>query len=156
MTSARGLGAAAALGVVPLVGTASSGVLRLEGCVPAPGAVGWVSLHLALTHPSAACPTGTAAIGGTPDATLAVVVTLALPALLGHAAALLAAWGALAAVRAVAGAVLAAVRRPVPERAADVPDGPRRGAVRRTAPAVSPRWLPRSAPRRGPPATALA
>jgi hypothetical protein len=158
MTSARGLGAVAALAVVPLVGAAAGGVLRVVGCVPAPGAAGWVGLHLALTHPSAACPSGTVAVGGTPEAALAVVVTLALPALLAHAGAVLAAWGAIAAVRSLARTVgaIACRRRPVPAPAAGVPDVPAPPAPVVVVRTVRSRLLPRSVPRRGPPAVAIA
>lgn len=144
------------LALVPFIGALAAGLLRVEGCVPAPGAIGWAGLHLALVHPSTACPAGTAAVGGSPGHTLALVVTLALPALAAHVAALAVVVGAAGVLRALRDTLAALTCRRVR------PALPSRPAARRLPlPAREPlvlrhAWLSGVLDRRGPPAPVVA
>ncbi|ACQ79059.1 hypothetical protein Bcav_0798 [Beutenbergia cavernae DSM 12333] len=76
------LPAAVVVLVLPALAAVSGGLVQLRACVPGDGVTGWLGAHLALLRPDPACPDGTLAPhAGT---MLAVVGTLALPALLAH------------------------------------------------------------------------
>lgn len=141
-----------AFAVLPPALAALTGLLRIETCVPAGGVVGWAGLHLALVHPASACPNGELALGGSSDRALAVMVTMTLPPLLAHLAALLSVAGVVAVARTVADGVGALARRArLPGAAgADIPPTVRVRPVP-VEPFVVVTGLLRPLPRRGPP-----
>lgn len=147
----------AASSLLPPGLAAGAGVLRVEPCLPIGGVGAQVGLHLALVRPAAECESTGLALGGSRDDVLAVIVTLALPALLLNLAAALAALGVLAAVRAAMRTLAILVG------AAGAPDAPAMIPLARPRPIESPvitpprgLGLPRPIPRRGPPAPAFA
>lgn len=77
---------------------AERGFAVVHQCVTVPGAWGVAGMHLALVHEAPDCPSGTA-LGGDGAAVVTVLGVLAVPVLLGHAAAGLVAWGVSARVR---------------------------------------------------------
>lgn len=138
---------------------ALAGVLRVEPCLPVGGVGGQVGLHLALVRPAAECESTGLALGGSRQDVLAVIVTLALPALLLNLAAGLAALGVIAAVRAAVrtlAILLGAAGAPVLDAPVQIP--PARHWPVESALLARPRGLglPRPIPRRGPPAPAFA
>jgi hypothetical protein len=162
VTRRRRVGSAVVVPLALLVGlpvalAGLGGGVRVQPCVPGDGVTGWLGVHLALVQPTASCPAGELALGGAPDRMLAVMITLAVPVLLAHLAAIGTSAGAIAVIRAIARTVRHLVGR------TRVPGAPARVAVRARAPRIgagamlSPsRGLLRALPRRGPPAVAIA
>lgn len=152
-----------------LTNLADRGFAVVHQCVTVPGAWGVAGMHLALVHEAPDCPSGTA-LGGDGAAMVTVLGVLAVPVLVGHAAAALVAWGVSARVRrahararelsAGAARVLRAhLVRLLGRSHGRTVDGPR--APRRPRPDVVPAALHHLADavvrtRRGPPEAALA
>lgn len=87
--------------VLPALAAVLGGLVHVSRCVPVPGGVAQLGLHLALLRPASECPAGTLALGGDREQVLAVALVLTAPALLAHVVVLLGALGVGATVRRV-------------------------------------------------------
>ncbi|MDR0432913.1 MAG: hypothetical protein LBH48_06365 [Bifidobacteriaceae bacterium] len=150
-----GIGLPLALGVGLLARTG----LRVTSCVDVPGLAGWLGTRFALVHADPNCAPGTMAPGAAPSQMLTVLACVALPVLLAHGIAALAALDlihrSVASLRRVRAAIVHRWNRRLTPR--PVPVARRQGPVR--APAVEvPPPLPvlAVAALRGPPAWAAA